>query len=209
MPICFDRKIAFIHIPKTAGQSVSDLFEFKSDNCNYAGDHNGCDFSHCTIKNMQSQIDIYKFFKFSFVRNPFDRLVSEFFFRPKNGIFFKRLGMKKHSFDDFVNGIYEYKLSYDVNKSYDESHLYKQFDFIYIDNKIHVDFLGKFENLKNDISTLKKKFNINKNIIHKNKSNHYHYSSYYSATTKFMAEKIYEKDLNTFNYDFYKAKLYL
>jgi hypothetical protein len=210
MPVCFDRKIAFIHIPKTAGQSIEDLFEFKCDNYHYAGDHhNGYDFSHCTIKNMQSKIDVSNFFKFSFVRNPFDRLVSEFFFRPKNGVFFKRLKMKKHSFDDFVNGVYQYKLSYDVNKSYDESHLYKQFDFIYIDNKISVDFLGRFENLKNDISTLKKKFNINKNIIHKNKTNHYHYSSYYSTTTKSMVEKIYEKDLNTFNYYFSKSKLYL
>ena len=95
MPVCFDRKIAFIHIPKTAGQSIDDLFRFKCDNYHYAGDHhNGHDFSHCTIKNMQSKIDVSNFFKFSFVRNPFDRLVSEFFFRPKNGVFFKRLKMK-------------------------------------------------------------------------------------------------------------------
>lgn len=210
MPVCFDRKIAFIHIPKTAGQSIEDLFEFKRDKYHYAEyQHNGHEFYHSTIKNMQSKIDVSNFFKFSFVRNPFDRLVSEFFFRPKNGIFFKRLGMKKHSFDDFANGVYEYKLSYDVSKSHEECHLYKQFDFIYIDNKISVDFLGRFENLKNDIYTLKKKFNINKNIIHINKTNHYHYSSYYSATTKSMVEKIYEKDLNAFNYDFSKSKLYL
>ena len=211
MPVCFDRKIAFIHIPKTAGQSIEDLFEFELDNHHYFGNNNGYDFSHCTIKNMQSKIDISNFFKFSFVRNPFDRLVSEFFYRSelKHNWVFKRLKMKKYSFDDFVNGFYEYKLSFDINKSSDESHFYSQFDFIYIDNKISVDFLGRFENLKNDISTLKKKFNINKNIIHINKTNHYHYSSYYSATTKSMVEKIYEKDFNAFNYDFSKSKLYL
>jgi hypothetical protein len=211
MPVCFDRKIAFIHIPKTAGQSIEDLFEFELDNHHYFGNNNGHDFSHCTIKNMQSKIDISNFFKFSFVRNPFDRLVSEFFYRSelKHNWVFKRLKMKKYSFEDFVNGFYEYKLSFDINKSSDESHFYSQFEFVCIDNKISVDFLGRFENFKNDISILKKKFNINKNIIHKNKTNHYHYSLYYNTTTKSMVENIYEKDLSVFNYDFYKSKLYI
>jgi len=211
MPVCFDRKIAFIHIPKTAGQSIEDLFEFELDNHHYFGNNNGHDFSHCTIKNMQSKIDISNFFKFSFVRNPFDRLVSEFFYRYelKHNWVFERLKMKKYSFEDFVNCFYEYKLSFDINKSSDESHFYSQFEFVCIDNKISVDFLGRFENFKNDISTLKKKFNINKNIILKNKTNHYHYSLYYNTTTKSMVEKIYEKDLSFFNYDFSKSKLYI
>ena len=82
-------------------------------------------------------------------------------------------------------------------------------NLIFIVNLILFISITRFENLKNDISTLKKKFNINKNIIHINKTNHYHYSSYYSATTKSMVEKIYEKDFNAFNYDFSKSKLYL
>ena len=43
MPVCFDRKIAFIHIPKTAGQSIEDLFEFELDNHHYFGNNiNNC-----------------------------------------------------------------------------------------------------------------------------------------------------------------------
>ena len=67
----------FIHIPKTAGISVTQaLFG------NYAD-------GHTTIKNYKKKFlpqTVEKYFKFTFVRNPYDRLYSAYNFLKKGGM---------------------------------------------------------------------------------------------------------------------------
>ena len=49
-----------------------------------------------------------------------------------------------------------------------QSHLIPQYKFIYKNNQLAIDFLGKYENFYNDVNFLLKKFNIDKNICHIN-----------------------------------------
>ena len=66
-----DKKIIFVHIPRTGGTSIENFFDFK-----------GTDFGnpetaqHQTIKEYKKNYNIKKYFTFTFVRNPWDRLVS-------------------------------------------------------------------------------------------------------------------------------------
>lgn len=85
-------KCIFIHVPKTAGQSIEQLF-LKENNLTWEGrsplllkpnndpaigpERLAHLYANEYVKfNHISQADFDEFYKFSFVRNPFDRLVS-------------------------------------------------------------------------------------------------------------------------------------
>ena len=138
------------------------------------------------------------YFKFGFVRNPWDRTVSLYIRRD-------RIQMsKKMSFEEFVNWI---------NFSSDTcihpiQHKY-QIDQICDENgDIVVDFIGRFENLNKDWGYISNKLKINKVLPHirYNPRNNRHYTEYYTEKTKnIIAEKFY-RDIEFFEYEFGKQK---
>ena len=68
-------KAIFIHIPKTGGNSIQKaLFENPSVHVRWSDYYN---------KNSEK---FYRFFKFAVVRNPWDRLVSAFFYLKNGGM---------------------------------------------------------------------------------------------------------------------------
>ena len=68
-------KFVFIHIPKTGGTSIESIF---IDNANIK-DVNG---KHDMVSDIGS-VFLKKYFTFTFVRNPWDRMVSYYKFRIK------------------------------------------------------------------------------------------------------------------------------
>lgn len=166
----------FIHIPKTGGSSVNRFF----DNINTSKIHLD-ETQHYTsrkIKNL-NEINWKKYFKFAFVRNPFDRIVSYYEYQFKN----------KMSFCEFV------KFSKDL-----------QYNYLFDNktNKCLVDFVGKFENLNEDFKKICKiiKINNQKNLPHINKTFHKKYTEYYNSELIKIVEHNYIKDIIAFNYKF-------
>lgn len=158
-----------------------------------------------------SSEDFRNYFKFSFVRNPWARLVSEYLYRGYG---------KKYSFKEFVT----YWLPAKNNYSDAYRHIMPQYDFLYDANgALLVDFVGRFENLQSDFEVVCTKLRIatsslphqnasnkNKGIISKikslilknNSSPKMHYTSYYDTELMKIVGDIYSKDINTFNYKF-------
>ena len=226
MPICKKRKIIFVHIPKTAGKSLIDYFRFKKDNQHFYGTSNivkaniskyhkqtfggyklsGMEYSHYTLKFLSQHINLKNYiFSFAFVRNPFDKLVSEFFWRIRVKHSFEpffKLELKKENFERFVHHLAEVKLSYKKKNVLWESHFYPQTNFVYLNGKLGVNFLGRFENLEEDIKKLNFLLLKNKKFINNNKSEHEPYKNYYNNTTRKIVEEVYKKDLDNFNYVF-------
>lgn len=210
MPVCHERKIAFIHVPKTAGTTIFNYFEFKKNIrnlhrcfCNY-----NISLTHLTLNQMHDLINIENYYKFAFIRNPWDRLVSKFNYD---------LQQNKLSIKPFQNnGNFEYfvkKLSEDFEfilqmkpTQFITCHFLPQTNFVFSKN-IKLDFLGRFENFDQDIKKLAEKFNIKKEIKHENKSKHKSYDFYYTNKTKDIVEKLYKEDVKNFGYTFDK-KIY-
>jgi hypothetical protein len=82
--------------------------------------------------------------------------------------------------------------------------MYNQLDYITDENgEIIVDFVGKYENLSHDISTVLKALRLeNRPLPHVNKSEHKHYSEYYTEETKDLVAVRYSRDINFFGYKF-------
>jgi hypothetical protein len=205
--ICKDYKCVFIHVPKVAGQSIELFFaqligltwqsraplllRFNPDPAFgprrlahlMASEYVPC--GHIT------EAEFNSFYKFSFVRNPWDRIVSEYKYRGHS----KRFDFKSFLFKHLPSS----KLS-DGRR-----HIISQHCFLYDESgRQLVDFIGRFENLQKDFDFVCKRLNISNAILpHRNQSpNRKNYIEYYDSESKEFIAKLYEKDIKMFNYSF-------
>jgi hypothetical protein len=137
-------------------------------------------------------------FCFAFTRNPWDRIVSTYFYaQQKDKPFLKN----DISFSQFVHSLY---INPNFTHELDGYLLQPQFSFVCDPNgKLYTDFVGKYESLHLDLDKVCDLLNIDKlNLKMTNKSNHTLYSSYYTDKTRLMVGKLYEKDIELFKYIF-------
>ncbi len=124
------------------------------------------------IKGLLAPKQWNEYFKFCFVRNPFDKMVSEYFFRSQDGRF------KKGSFKQFC-----------IDCSKGVQHFPRSSVKYLIDDEIAVDFIGRFESLKKDFDYVCKKLNPPSDCqLPEKKLKHIagksHYSTYYDTASK-------------------------
>jgi hypothetical protein len=81
-----DKKIIFIHIPRTGGSSVEKYFNFK-----FSSDWKPKTAQHLTLEEYSNHYDLDKYFKFTIVRNPWDRLISWYLWSYADLIYFQYL----------------------------------------------------------------------------------------------------------------------
>ena len=155
---------------------------------------------HFTAVEIQEVIgaDIFQnYFKFAFVRNPFDKVVSEYHWYLKYG--------PKISFKEWVMGL---PIRIKLNKSIhilEIGHNLPQYDFLFDkEGNLMVDFVGKFENLKRDFKKVQRKIECSKNLVHAEgtKAQRAHYKEYYDEESKNLVAELYCKDIDTFGYSF-------
>lgn len=136
-----------------------------------------------------------EYFKFAFVRNPWDRVVSEFFWRKlrPNRIQFKTI----YEMLLFIeNGNCEIN---DLNR-----HLEPQYKMICdASQNVLVDYIARFEDYGEEIHTIFKKIALEPPaMIPKENSSirKPYYNFYLNTQERKLIEKIYENDIALFNY---------
>jgi chondroitin 4-sulfotransferase 11 len=132
-------------------------------------------------------------FKFTFVRNPFERIVSAWCYLAA-----------KQTFGEFIK---KFLARIDINNK--ETYISNSWEFhvsSLTNSKFHVqdmNFIGKTETLQHDFDTICDKVEVKRLILpHKNKSKHRHYSEYYDEETKKIVAEKYAKDIEYFGYEF-------
>ena len=132
------------------------------------------------------------YFKFIFVRNPWDRKLSDYFFGKREGIVDSNISFTKYINNNHLNN--DLWTSPCLEWIEDENGN--------IDKNI---FIGKFENLKKDFKYICDKINKpNLSLPHINSTTHAPYWEYYNDDTKEMIQTKYKKDIEAFNYEFGK-----
>lgn len=202
-------KCIFVHIPKTGGQSIESVFLHrhgltwadrhplllrKNDDLERGPER----LAHMTISeylkyNYVSQQFFDKYFKFAVVRNPWDRLVSEYAFRQRRGEI--RSG---RTFKSWVSKLGKFK-AVDI-----ERHIKPQYDYIHdTSGKLLVDYIGKFENYGFSFNFICDRLSMYDCVLpHKNKSVHAHYTEYYDQDTVDLVSEVYAKDIELFKYKY-------
>lgn len=172
----------FIHIPKTAGQSIQSVLGKYDQSLIGVGLHRRV--SQYSFRRRANS------FSFTFVRNPFERLASGYFYL-KNG-----LGNK---FDNEVGKILpdtfkEFAISI---KSFKDRLHFRKLDY-WIDG--YIDFVGCFENLQQDFSKVCSMIGVPaEKLPHINKSLASAYMKEYDSEMIESVTEVYLDDLNFYD----------
>ena len=184
-----DLQSVFIHIPKTGGLSIRrGAFDIEPSGA--TGPFFG---------SINPKFDHY--FKFTFVRNPFDRLLSAW-----RDICFRRTQWRKSkvSFLEFLRVATDSSLPFKGGRTMQEVIRHHTLPQTHSFHCFHLtDFIGRFENLQQDFNTVCDKMGIPQNVLpHKNKSKHEHYAEYYDDETREIVAENYAQDIEHFGYQF-------
>ena len=198
--ISHKHKFIFIHITKTAGTSIEKTL--RDESCQLLP--NTWDqqrvphtpLNHLTLQELvdyglltSAQLNAY--FKFCFVRNPWDRLISEIFC-PWMSPYFSELSVdqrirKACALATTPSGI--------------ANHLRLQQEFIQSDG-LQMDFIGRFENLAADFNQVCRILGIAATLPHYNYSAHWPYPEYYDEESQALVAATYQRDIEAFGYAF-------
>ena len=198
-------KIGYVHIPRTAGTSMSSWIIKNISGSSKLKNHQ----SHESASIMLKEYPQINYF-FTIVRNPWSRVVSMYRFHTNKippEVDLKFFSNDKLAFDEFKQKI--------KSLSFDE----------YLDNYIHtptnvwyssitpqiqwldlpIGLIVKYENLNTDFEKIQKLFRNNTPLPHLNKHGHLnesHYTSFYNEHSKKRVAEIYGEDIEAFKYKF-------
>ena len=162
-------KCIFVEVPKTGSTSVRSVI----------GNPKRPHKSISQIKFMVNEKKFESYFKFGFVRNPWDRILSAYFWYKGGGVqnkADKKIGKNlPWRFKKFIKNYEKFISEHDNELS---PHFLPQVQII--NNPNELDFIGKFENLEKDFSYVCKELGLdNIKLPHSNKSKHKPYWRYY------------------------------
>jgi hypothetical protein len=202
MPFSSVHNVLFVHIPRTGGTSIETILDMRRPRQpvdmtvlhgwitigfqEYSAQHLSCLESLQFIARDLGP----KLFKFSFVRNPWERLVSEYHWQGGAD----RLG----DFSAFVKsaaGIVERRDDLEGRNN----HLRPQVEFL--DHRM--DFIGRFENFEADLRVLLERIHVGGvQIPHIYQTTRRYYAEYYDDDSRAIVSRIYRHDIEAYQYAF-------
>ena len=207
MPISHRLKLIFIHISKTGGSSIEKMLNLFPDSFHAFNpemmigiDRDGYVLQALPLYNYgkyYSKEIIDTYFKFTVVRNPYDRCISDYSENNRGYECFETyLRFVKHTLETHST---DQLLKY--NRKYYTHHWLPQVTLI--GDVSNFDMVLKFENLSDDIKTLSTKIGTELMLPHIGASKRNHdYHVYYTDTTRALVNDIYHDDFVQFGYSF-------
>jgi hypothetical protein len=199
--ISLQKRFLFVHIPKTAGNSIqSALREYSEDQLvSLRKEQDGIERfglrnpkykikKHSTLAEYRAALGNEQFrslYKFACVRNPWDRMVSYYFTPTQNPEVWDRkrfLAM--------------------ISKAVSVA------DYLRLDERernpfANVDYILRFENLTDDFQSVCEKLGISPQTLPRyNRSNREHYSKYYDNELRELVRKRFAAEIERFGYAF-------
>jgi hypothetical protein len=149
--------------------------------------------------------DFQRYFKFTFVRNPWDRFISAYTFLKAGGSNDKDNAWAEQNLRQYpdVNAFIKAWVNPQNVRSW--IHFRPQYEFIYHPNgQLLVDFVGKYENLAEDFRLVQDRIGTDLELVHINLTAHRKrdYSSYFTAETAEIIGRVYARDIELFGYHY-------
>tara|TARA_Y100001963_G_C6763891_1_gene441157 strand:+ start:481 stop:1146 length:666 start_codon:yes stop_codon:yes gene_type:complete len=216
----------FLHIPRTGGTSIANILpagrttdvkinklisdgkRINMDSTSKHGTNKGVSFQHAILD--EYQVSKSELFTFTFVRNPWDRMVSIFEHQINNcGLGFATGDDKITKFRTFIS-LVKWLWEQDLLKYELDGHLRPQTFYTHKNGEQIIDFYGRYENMAEDLKTLSEicEFNL-KNVdipsINKSNDRFSEYKNYYSignGVMKSIVNELYREEIEFFGYEF-------
>lgn len=228
MPYSAQFRCAFVHIPKTGGSSVLRAlldagvpFDFVRnglwDTLGERGDVAAIlralrrsfgiaelgtfpqqHLPAALLKTLVGEDDWQAAFSFAFVRNPWDLMVSSYFFFKEHvqemsgthhDVDRAEMARRSRTFERFVQ-YYPAMRSDSVDMLTSE------------DGASVVDFIGRYEHLERDFSTICERLEIHAKLPHLRRTEHAAYREYYTPATRDAVARHFARDIDRFGYSF-------
>lgn len=217
MLISHDPCFIFFHVAKVAGLSLRealspytmepDKFKIRRPVKMVDGKINplyviwDSTLTHATALSTQKELGdsiFQSYFKFAFVRNPWDWHVSMYHFILKETAHIQHQRVKAMSgFNAYVRWVISEK------KPFARGATRFQKDMLCNEQgEIIVDFVGRFENLADDFAYICAYLDLQAVMPYLNKSKHRAYQSYYDTETYDLVAEHFKDDIALFGYDF-------
>lgn len=202
--IFHQHKAVFFHIPKTAGYSIERFLDSEKNRNAMIfhpdvvfGLNDGQFTQHLPYSDILKYVSedvLNEYYKFTFVRNTWDRLVSAFsYIHGQNG-----------TKENFKNELIKKCKLLKSGKMSSTDHYNSQMPYIFFEDKIAVDFIGRFENLQDDFKTVCDALDVPfKELGKKNFSKREDdYRLYYDDDLRNLVYETYSNEINYFNFKF-------
>jgi len=200
-------KYIYTKVAKAGSTSIQKMLKENSDEK---------DLSHLGHWHLADDIDedTKNYFKFTFVRNPWDRAVSYYHYKKKTEKQNNKISyFTKFTFEQFL--LEPHRFIKEYNWAENSPHLEKlvkevhwndnQIDWLVNDKGVPlVDYVGKLENLNKEFPMICNRLGMpNVPVKHVNKSSHKHYTKYYTSNEMIEAvEKLWARDIALYNYKY-------
>lgn len=213
-----ESRYVYFRIPKAANSTIVNTLAYYDRNLNFNPNDSTASktkekYSNFLLTNVFTQKQLHeKYFLFTFVRNPYSRVLSAYLdkildkkekydsshYKKYRNKMFKFSNSKKITFENFV-------IYLENGGLYDNPHWTPQLDLIPVDIG-KLDFIGKQENLEDDINHITLKlFNSDKvethsKLFHETGANNL-IKEYYTKELQDKVYTLYKDDFDSFKYD--------
>lgn len=201
------KKFIFVHVQKTAGSSIRkvlDCYAVRPSRSlankllcrlGWRRDYRKLYLRpHARIRKIEEVMppELFAgFFKFAFVRNPWDRLVSWYSFisqHPEHRRY-KQVAQL---------GSFEAYLRFEIKRNKTS-----QWDMLIgRDGTLKVDYVGRFENLRADFAQVSDRLEVEAELPHVKLSKHRPYQMLYTRETAELVRQHWHNDIEAFGYEF-------
>jgi len=178
-------RVVFIHINKTGGTSIECALHLRSE--------------RLSAREKRARLGERRWqraFKFAFVRNPWDKVVSHYHYRVRT----EKTGLDDGHlpFGDWVRLAYR-----DRNPRYCDVPLMFASQFEWIadeEGRLLVDFVGRFERLDEDFAEVCRRIGVRAELPRVKTTAHAHYRDFYDDETRAIVARVFAQDLERLGY---------
>lgn len=211
MPISHNNRFIFIHIPKTGGTSIENYLNIRRLTKNllrhsafvkfqYNGTWYPLHHLPATIVKKIHPNYFKKYYKFSFVRNPYQRMLSLYVWLNEE----KLQNLRNDSSDsDIILATEQFEKWIDYFFKKNDYRNLSQTEYLYSGKKLIVDEVYKFEDMHIELDRLKKRLNINFDAsqIHNASAKTFDRNKLLTDSIKEKIYNFYKEDFDNFGYE--------
>ena len=138
------------------------------------------------------------YFKFAFIRNPWDLVVSTYHYLKKVFAEHAHLGLVDPDYDHILKtgGFGDFVRAYPMINADMTSFISDS------DGHLLVDFVGRCERIEEDFEVICRRIGVTATLRHENVTEHAHYREYYNGATRAIVEEHFRRDIERFGYKF-------